>query len=109
MDIDHSNANGRRHLHHGTLHTFIPEHLLGTAAKGMQIESIQQGAVNEFDQGVSYEPERRIPDATPPKRFYRTFWRSAARRVLEHELLRTKALLLQLSSTNDREFLATIK
>ena len=32
-----------------------------------------------------YEPIRHMQDAVPPKRFYRTFWRSAARRVLRQE------------------------
>ena len=29
-----------------------------------------------------FEPVRRVPVAAPPKRFYRTFWRSASRRIL---------------------------
>ena len=29
-----------------------------------------------------YEPARRLNDFVPPKRFFRTFWRSAARRIL---------------------------
>ena len=32
-----------------------------------------------------YEPVRLCPHAPPPKRFYRTFWRSIARRVLLRE------------------------
>ena len=32
-----------------------------------------------------YEPLRVCAQAAPPKRFYRTFWRSVARRVLEAE------------------------
>jgi hypothetical protein len=31
-----------------------------------------------------YEPSRHIPSSAPPKRFYRTFWRSVTRRMLEH-------------------------
>ena len=30
-----------------------------------------------------FEPTRRLNDFAPPKRFYRTFWRSMARRVVE--------------------------
>ena len=30
-----------------------------------------------------FEPLRCPNDSAPPKRFYRTFWRSAARRILE--------------------------
>ncbi len=30
-----------------------------------------------------FEPARLIHDFAPPKRFYRAFWRSAARRILE--------------------------
>jgi hypothetical protein len=30
-----------------------------------------------------FEPARLIHELAPPKRFYRTFWRSAARRILE--------------------------
>ena len=32
-----------------------------------------------------YEPVRLCTLAAPPKRFYRTFWRSVARRLLERE------------------------
>jgi hypothetical protein len=32
-----------------------------------------------------YEPVRSITEATAPKRFYRTFWRSAARRIIQRE------------------------
>ena len=32
----------------------------------------------------TYEPLRPMTDPAPPKRFYRTFWRSIARRVLHH-------------------------
>jgi hypothetical protein len=29
-----------------------------------------------------FEPARRLKDFSPPKRFYRTFWRSTSRRIL---------------------------
>ena len=32
-----------------------------------------------------FEPIRCIPNAAPPKRFHRTFWRSVTRRLLERE------------------------
>ena len=42
---------------------------------------------NEADQTIDYDPLRliKLPLATlvPPKRFFRTFWRTAARRILE--------------------------
>ena len=43
------------------------------------------GAASSTDTlGVEdYEPLRTCSQAAPPKRFYRTFWRSAARRLLE--------------------------
>ena len=34
---------------------------------------------------IDYEPLRICSQSAPPKRFYRTFWRSAARRMLECE------------------------
>jgi hypothetical protein len=30
-----------------------------------------------------FEPPRRLNDFAPPKRFYRTFWRSVSRRILQ--------------------------
>ena len=41
-----------------------------------------------------HEPIRYITDGAPPKRFYRTFWRSIARRVLEHD---RKAVIAKMS------------
>ena len=34
----------------------------------------------------NYEPERISQNLAPPKRFYRTFWRSITRRIIEREL-----------------------
>ena len=34
---------------------------------------------------IDYDPLRTCSQSAPPKRFYRTFWRSAARRMLECE------------------------
>ena len=38
----------------------------------------------------AYEPLRLFKDFGPPKRFYRTFWRSVASRIMEHERLRMR-------------------
>jgi hypothetical protein len=35
------------------------------------------------DPKSSFDPPRYLDDFAPPKRFYRTFWRSAARRILK--------------------------
>ncbi len=32
-----------------------------------------------------YEPERILPNTAPPKRFFRTFWRSITLRMLDRE------------------------
>ena len=56
----------------------------------MEIEvdkGIENGpAFHEFVQTIDYDPIRSFapssPSNAPPKRFYRTFWRSAARRIL---------------------------
>jgi hypothetical protein len=37
-------------------------------------------AVDKFD-GM-FDPERLLPSTTPPKRFYRTFWKSLSQRLL---------------------------
>jgi hypothetical protein len=36
-----------------------------------------------------FEPSRRLQEFSPPKRFYRTFWRSAASRILALSLSQT--------------------
>ena len=38
-----------------------------------------------------FEPIRSVPDPTPPKRFYRTFWRSITRKLMSHHLESVKA------------------
>ena len=35
--------------------------------------------------GVDYEPLRPIANLAPPRRFFRTFWRSVTRRMLERQ------------------------
>ena len=37
-----------------------------------------------------YEPLRCIVTRAPPRRFYRTFWRSIARRILQTKLSKSK-------------------
>ena len=37
-----------------------------------------------------FEPTRRLTDFAPPKLFYRTFWRSASRRILAMSSKQTK-------------------
>ena len=44
--------------------------------------SVSRAASSETFRPEDYEPLRVCSLAGPPKRFYRTFWRSAARRVL---------------------------
>ena len=45
--------------------------------------SVSRAASSETLRLEDYEPLRVCTQAAPPKRFYRTFWRSAARRVLD--------------------------
>ena len=40
-------------------------------------------AVSESLEAINYEPTRHFQQAAPPKRFYRTFWRSITRRMLQ--------------------------
>jgi hypothetical protein len=46
----------------------------------------KESAESNFDahSDALYEPSRSIPAFSPPKQFYRTFWRSITRRTLEH-------------------------
>ena len=37
---------------------------------------------------TDFEPIRRIGQAAPPKRFYRTFWRSVTRRIMDSAMSR---------------------
>ena len=39
----------------------------------------------DLDLMQAFEPLRPMIDLTPPKRFYRTFWRSAARWIMQHQ------------------------
>ncbi len=60
--------------------------------------------VDEADQGYIYEPVRLVLNASPPKRFYRTFWRSAARRMLEREgMQKDKSLQSREQGDNKQE------
>ena len=49
----------------------------------VSVDSIQpMDIANDGGQSIDIEPVRLISGIAPPKRFYRTFWRSAARRIL---------------------------
>ena len=52
-----------------------------SVSQSMNPVSAKSSAVNQD----LFEPMRSIPNAAPPKRFYRRFWGGIARRVLEHE------------------------
>ncbi len=53
-----------------------------TYSKQQEINYV--GSMNDV---VQYDPMRCMSDfAPPPKRFYRTFWRSVTRRIIQHEM-----------------------
>ena len=57
------------------------------AAKGTQdAPDLQNHEFSYFI--ICYEPIRRMVTPAPPKRFFRTFWRSVARRLMERESTR---------------------
>ena len=69
---------------------FIPEEAITMIKEWQQkrAEQKQMSSMNESDEHVpasllSQEPLRTCANSAPPKRFYRTFWRSAARRLLQ--------------------------
>ena len=76
---------------------FIPDEVLMMlkAWETTQLSRLElQGASGATSQDVStaaqddqeaYEPLRYITDGAPPKRFFRTFWRSVARRALDRD------------------------
>ena len=41
-------------------------------------------STREMESDALYQPLRYVPTVAPPKRFYRRFWRTIARRTLEH-------------------------
>ena len=61
-----------------TKQTFRPGKYI---TSNLQVESNEQMDVG-VDPNIDFEPVRLVPGGTPPKRFYRTFWRSAAQRIL---------------------------
>ena len=89
QSVDLRSASGFQH----TVQTFRPDQQLpslaisvGSLSANLQVESFQSmDVVSEADQGSIYEPVRLVANAAPPKRFYRTFWRSAARRMLSQK------------------------
>ena len=56
------------------------------------LTSMEETTCSVHCSGDVIEPIRYTTDGAPPKRFYRTFWRAAARRVLERE----RATILEL-------------
>ena len=60
----------------------IPDHI-----ESMQVDCVESmeltSSLSSAHQGVEYEPVRIITCSVPPKRFFKFFWRSAARRMLE--------------------------
>ena len=53
-------------------------------ASGSTSQDVSTAAQGDTAQ-EAYEPLRYITDGTPPKRFFRTFWRSVARRALDRD------------------------
>ena len=71
--------------HQHTLQTFRLDHYVTSSQffVGIQGESRQpMDIASDINQSISFEHVRLTSGAAPPKRFYRTFWRSAARRML---------------------------
>ena len=76
---------------------FIPESVHDLIRSWKVSNLIRQEALESTDDAMSvegaaasnsddvYEPLRFLTESTPPKKFYRTFWRSAARRALQRE------------------------
>ena len=65
------------------------------------IESDTLMVDGSFDSGYSFElfePHRRCTTMEPPRRFYRTFWRSISRRALQFEKKLIKSDLRKLCS-----------
>ena len=50
-----------------------------------QQEVLMSSAADFVQDENSYEPMRRVANPAPPKRFFRTFWRSVTRRLIERE------------------------
>ena len=57
----------------------------------MTTNSMVAGAVSELLALDSFEPTRCLQDLSPPKKFYRTFWRSVSNRLVA--LSRTKIII----------------
>ena len=55
--------------------------------------------IAEPDAHISYEPMRRILNNSPPKRFFRSFWSSAARRMLQRDRIMNYALIFNQAKT----------
>ena len=51
--------------------------------KASPLDAMELDTVSLPVSQIEFEPTRRLNDFAPPKRFFRTFWRSIARRVVE--------------------------
>ena len=73
------------HLHFETneLGAAFDKASLQRAAVSQESDAMETTTTEEA--GVDFEPLRRLTNFGPPKRFHRTFWRSAARRLLNQE------------------------
>ena len=67
-----------------TKETFVSDrHAAPVTMKQPVQASMSLVAISESLEAISYEPTRHVQQAAPPKQFYRTFWRSIARRMLQ--------------------------
>jgi hypothetical protein len=74
-----SNRSRKRHacMEENSRETFY------SAPQHFQTASLDLETLAETIQKINFEPVRSIASAGPPKRFYRTFWRSLARRAMD--------------------------
>ncbi len=62
-------------------------HLIRSELKSASCATSQDGSIATGDDSTqeSHEPLRYITSTAPPKPFFRNFWRSVARRALDHD------------------------
>jgi hypothetical protein len=87
-------ANSERYIHGDYVpENFIKDEVYAILA-AFEKDPLQRASVTQENHTmdtameeayVDFEPRRLLTDSAPPKRFYRTFWRSAARRLLKYE------------------------
>jgi hypothetical protein len=62
--------------------SFLEKQKMNQAVESMQMQALIEPRASESD----LEPMRFVSvSEPPPKRFYRTFWRSVTRRILQRE------------------------